>query len=84
MERYDMTITGVQGVPGSWRWMVGLPIIPGLALALAPLVLPESPRWLVMAGDLPSALAALHHLRCPQVRSPPRLVNRAELLGWTP
>ena len=28
----------------SWRWMVGLPAIPAAALALALVLLPETPR----------------------------------------
>lgn len=36
----------------SWRWMVGLPLIPGIVIGGAVLVLPESPRWLVMHNRL--------------------------------
>ena len=53
----------LEGQPGAWRWMVGLPIIPGLIFALAPCVLVESPRWLVSVGDMDGALAALHRIR---------------------
>ena len=42
-----------------WRWMVGLPAIPGAAMALALVLIPESPRWLVMRGRLEEALATL-------------------------
>jgi hypothetical protein len=52
----------VQEVLGDWRWMVGAPIVPGLVLALAPLVLCESPRWLVTKGDMDTALAVLHKI----------------------
>ncbi|GIL91883.1 hypothetical protein Vretifemale_19472 [Volvox reticuliferus] len=44
---------------GSWRAMVGLPALPGLLLAAAPLVLPESPRWLVTRDRLDEALQVL-------------------------
>jgi hypothetical protein len=57
----------MQGVDGDWRWMVGIPIVPAVALAFATAALPESPKWLIMVGDLPSALRALHRLRCSQV-----------------
>ncbi|GLI65920.1 hypothetical protein VaNZ11_009573 [Volvox africanus] len=43
----------------SWRVMVGLPALPGLLLAAAPLVLPESPRWLVTRNRLDEALQVL-------------------------
>lgn len=38
---------------------VGLPALPGLLLAAAPLVLPESPRWLVTRNRLDEALQVL-------------------------
>ncbi|GLC66745.1 hypothetical protein PLESTF_000469900 [Pleodorina starrii] len=44
---------------GSWRAMVGLPALPGMLLAAAPLLLPESPRWLVTRGRLDEALAVI-------------------------
>ena len=36
-----------QNLPGTWRWMLGLSVVPGLALAIGMLMLPSSPRWLV-------------------------------------
>ncbi len=35
----------------SWRWMIGGAAIPAGLLLLCSLTLPESPRWLVEAGD---------------------------------
>jgi len=35
-------------VPDGWRWMLGLAIVPALALGLGMLKMPNSPRWLVM------------------------------------
>ncbi|KAK3932270.1 Proton myo-inositol cotransporter, partial [Frankliniella fusca] len=46
--------------PGGWRWMLGLAGVPSLALLAGALLLPESPRWLVMRGR---ALEAEHVLR---------------------
>lgn len=33
-----------------WRWMVGLGAVPAAAQCLVMLVMPETPRWLVMVG----------------------------------
>jgi hypothetical protein len=44
----------------SWRWMVGLPALPGTLMAASLAVLPESPRWLVLRGRLEDALDTLH------------------------
>lgn len=45
---------------GGWRWMYGLGALPALALGCGMLFLPESPRWLVLAGrGQSSALRAL-------------------------
>eukprot|EP00899_Mesostigma_viride_P020765 jgi/Mesvir1/28690/Mv11182-RA.1 len=48
------------GVPGTWRWMLGLSVLPS-AVQLAGLerVLPESPAWLVRAGRPHEARAVL-------------------------
>ncbi|KAF5833592.1 general substrate transporter [Dunaliella salina] len=46
--------------PFAWRVMVGLPAIPGGLLAGSLLLLPESPRWLVMQGHLDLALQTIH------------------------
>jgi MFS family permease len=42
-----------------WRWMLGLGVVPALALAFGMLRMPQSPRWLVMSGDDFAARAAL-------------------------
>ncbi|XP_054825202.1 probable polyol transporter 6 [Prosopis cineraria] len=42
-----------------WRLMLGIAAIPSLALALGILRMPESPRWLVMRGNLGKAMKVL-------------------------
>jgi SP family arabinose:H+ symporter-like MFS transporter len=36
---------------GNWRWMFGLGALPAIALCVALIWIPESPRWLVQRGD---------------------------------
>lgn len=58
----------MQDVKYSWRLMTGSPLVPALLLALSPWLLPESPRWLLMQGDLDSALAVLLRVNRTRVR----------------
>ncbi|HEV2620979.1 MAG TPA: sugar porter family MFS transporter [Frateuria sp.] len=48
---------------GSWRWMLGVIAIPGALFLLGVLMLPDSPRWLMMRGRREEALDVLHRLR---------------------
>ena len=48
---------------GSWRWMLGLGVVPGAVLALGMLGLPESPRWLAGHDRAADARRALQRLR---------------------
>jgi hypothetical protein len=41
---------------------VGLPALPGAAMAASLVLLPESPRWLVLRGRLDAALQVLQHV----------------------
>ncbi|KAI3430693.1 hypothetical protein D9Q98_005282 [Chlorella vulgaris] len=52
----------LQSLPGNWRWMVGAPVLPALVLSLSLCLLPESPRWLVIRGQLDEALAVIHRV----------------------
>lgn len=46
-----------------WRWMLAIASIPAVVLWLGMLVLPESPRWLVVHGKLGEALNVLKRVR---------------------
>ncbi|MDO8954026.1 MAG: sugar porter family MFS transporter [Gammaproteobacteria bacterium] len=48
---------------GSWRWMLGLPFFPAFAMFLAVLMLPKSPRWLMLSGNKDQAIAVLDKVR---------------------
>ena len=54
---------GLKGLPGNWRWMVGLASVPGLALAIGMLFVPESPRWLAEQGRDDDARRVLRRVR---------------------
>jgi sugar porter (SP) family MFS transporter len=47
------------GAADNWRWMLGLGVVPGTALFVGMLTLPESPRWLAGLGRMDEARAAL-------------------------
>jgi MFS transporter, SP family, galactose:H+ symporter len=46
-----------------WRWMLGLGAVPAVVLALGMIRMPQSPRWLVMAGQEYEARAVLSRIR---------------------
>lgn len=49
----------------SWRWMLGLSIVPSILFALGLLVVWETPRWLVKHGRENEARNILHYDRTP-------------------
>ncbi len=48
---------------GDWRWMLGLGAVPAVILAIGMLEMPQSPRWLVMAGKDYVARVTLSKIR---------------------
>ena len=48
---------------GSWRWMLGIIALPGILFLLGLLLLPDSPRWLLMRNRREEALQVLVRLR---------------------
>ena len=53
----------LKGVPDNWRWMLGVAVIPGAALAVGMLTVPHTPRWLMLSGQEPRARKVLEQLR---------------------
>ena len=52
----------LSGLPNQWRWMLALGALPGIALCLRILFLPESPRFLVGRGKSDEAAAVLKRI----------------------
>lgn len=50
-------------VTGNWRWMLGLAVVPGAALALGMMTVPKTPRWLAEHGRDDEARQVLTRLR---------------------
>ncbi|CAK7271492.1 hypothetical protein SEPCBS119000_004635 [Sporothrix epigloea] len=47
----------------AWRWMVGLGAVPAVLQAVLVLLMPESPRWLVMAGRIAEARTVISRVQ---------------------
>jgi sugar porter (SP) family MFS transporter len=54
------------GVTNNWRWMFALGALPGIALAIAMVFVPRSPRWLVKYGRVDEAKRVLERTRNPE------------------
>lgn len=57
----DYAFAHVEG----WRWMLGLAVVPALVLGAGMLVMPNSPRWLLMQGREAEARQVLDRIREP-------------------
>jgi len=53
----------LKDVGDGWRWMLGLGAIPGVALAVAMIFVPHSPRWLASKGRIDDARRVLQKTR---------------------
>ncbi|KAH9324734.1 hypothetical protein KI387_004912, partial [Taxus chinensis] len=49
-------------VPGTWRWMLGICLIPAVMQALIMFFMPESPRWLLRKKKEKQALEVLRRI----------------------
>lgn len=47
----------------NWRWMLGITAIPAIVMWLSVMLLPKSPRWLMMTGQKAQAHKTLKKLR---------------------
>ena len=61
-----LVAAGFQDVSGTWRWMLGLSVVPGLALAIGMLTVPASPRWLMSKNRDEDARSVLLRTRDEQ------------------
>ena len=65
----------------SWRWMLGVSVVPGILLVTVGAMGVESPRWLVKAGrrdDARAVLAGSHPTPTPQRGSKPSSTHWAK------
>lgn len=70
----------------AWRWMLGLALIPSLALLAGMLFMPETPRWLVSRGREDEARSVLRRDRTSdetdaEIRDIKRVEGRREDAG---
>lgn len=48
---------------GSWRWMLGFPVVVAVPFGVGAWALPETPRWWIRTGRMDRARAALRRIR---------------------
>jgi SP family galactose:H+ symporter-like MFS transporter len=58
----DYAFAGAQ----AWRWMFALAAIPAAAFGFGLIFIPDSPRWLIGAGEVTEARAVLKRIRAPE------------------
>lgn len=75
------------GSPGNWRAMLGVVAIPALLMLVGVWMLPESPRWLKLAGKSDLARTVLERVRNPEEVEPELLAIDESLkvkqAGWS-
>lgn len=47
----------------TWRWMLGMAVLPSIILAFGMIFMPPSPRWLISKGYKPKATKVLERVR---------------------
>jgi SP family galactose:H+ symporter-like MFS transporter len=72
----------------AWRWMLGIVALPGATFLIGVVLLPESPRWLMMRGRTAEAKTVLDTLRGDPAIVKDEMTEIAEQLkrpqrGWT-
>jgi len=62
-------VAGQDGAEGvlttTWRWMLGIQLVPSVLFFLLVFFIPESPRWLIKNGRNPEALATFKRVGTP-------------------
>lgn len=54
----------LEGMPHDWRWMLAAEAFPAAVYTLACLLIPESPRWLLLNGGNDNRIQALATIAC--------------------